>query len=146
MLCGSSLWKSLKPWVSQQFAGFREAAMRQQFPMQTKQSETQYALLPDDWLMRDRNRLAYTGSSTRRFDFLMAPPHRSGNRRKRSAAKTRRRSRIDLFGKGAENKRGRPRARRIARPHCISLRARALATVRRKEHRARRRGIHLSTV
>ena len=90
--------------------------------------------------------IAYTGSSDSCEDRLPALPHRSGNRRRRSAAKTRRRSRIRSVWQGRPKTSVAVRARAASRAHCISLRALAIATVRRKEHRARRRGIHLSTV
>ena len=114
--------------------------MRQQFPVQTKRLETQYAART---IGGQKYYLAYTGSSSRGMQ--------TSSRRLRTARATVARARprkpaavlaFDLFGKAGPKTSVAVRARAASRAHCISLRALAIATVRRKEHRARRRGIH----
>ena len=144
--------------------GFREAAMRQQSPVQTQHLETQYSAAPRR-LAATENYLAYTSSSAfpRRCRSPPAPPHRPGNRRTRSAAKTRRRSRIRSVARRGR-KQAWPSTQPAATPTHLQNRARlqlqrCAASARapsrpapqtapprgqpRKEHRARRRRIHL---
>ena len=89
------------------------------------------------------NVLAYTGSS---------PLMQTSSRRLRTARaavdNTRPRKpaavlAFDLFWQGGPKTSVAVRTRAASRADCISLRALALATVRRQEHRARRRGIRL---
>ena len=119
--------------------------MRQQFPMQTKRLGNAVYRCSRDWLGKIIT-LAYTGSS---------PLMQTSSRRLRTARaavdNTRPRKpaavlAFDLFWQGGPKTSVAVRTRAASRADCISLRALAIATVRRKEHRARRRGIHLSTV
>ena len=125
MLCGSSLWKSLKPWVSQPFARYREAAMRQQVPDADQALGNAVCAAPGRLALRGRNWLAYTGSSAVPMQTSFgssAPPGQPSNALLTN--KPRRRSRIDLFGK-AGRKQAWPSARAPHRAPTLHLVARA---------------------
>ena len=96
--------------------------MRQQFPMQTKAPGNAVFRCSRDW--QKKIILAYTGSSPADADLLPAPPHRSGNRRDASGRENPPPfSHSICLARRAENKRGRPHARRIARPLHLVARA-----------------------